>query len=149
MKAMLAIVSIVTALAGSTLSQAADNALEHLNSKNAFKGVPFAEAVRVGPVLYLSGQLGNEPGVLKLVPGGIRAEARQTMENLKRTLEAHGYSMGNLVKCTVMLADMQEWSAFNEVYRSYFKEEFPARTAIGVNGLLLGARVELDCMASR
>lgn len=140
---------ILMALGCSSMTQATETSVEHLNSKHAFKGLPFSEAVRAGPVLYLSGQLGNEPGVLKLVPGGIRAEARQTMDNLKTTLEAHGYSMENLVKCTVMLADMQEWSAFNEVYRSYFKDKFPARTAIGVNSLVLGARVEIDCLAIR
>ena len=109
--------------------------------------LPFSEAVRVGKTLYLSGQLGNEPGTLKLVPGGIKAEARQTMQNIQGSLEASGYSMSDLVKCTVMLADMAEWGAFNDIYRTFFKGHFPARSAMGVNGLALGARVEVECTA--
>ncbi len=111
--------------------------------------LPFSEAVRVGDTLYLSGQIGVVPGTMKLVEGGIRAEARQTMDNIKASLGAHGYSMADLVKCTVMLADMSEWSTFNEVYRSYFTEHFPARSAFGASGLALGARVEVECIGVR
>jgi 2-iminobutanoate/2-iminopropanoate deaminase len=109
--------------------------------------LPFSEAVRVGNTLYLSGQLGTTPGTLKLVPGGIQAEARQVMENIKASLEAHGYQMRDIVKCTAMLADMGEWGAFNQVYKTYFQGHYPARSAFGANGLGLGARVELECMA--
>lgn len=110
--------------------------------------LPFSEAVRVDHTLYLSGQLGNRPGTFDLVPGGIEAETRQTMENIKTTLEAHGASLNDLIKCTVMLADMAEWSAFNEVYRSFFTTHYPARSAFGTNGLALGARVEVECIAA-
>jgi 2-iminobutanoate/2-iminopropanoate deaminase len=110
--------------------------------------LPFSEAVQVNGTLYLSGQLGNIPGTMKLVSGGIKQEARQTMDNIKTVLEAHGYGLRNLVKCTVMLADISEWSAFNEVYQSYFKDQFPARSAFATNGLALGARVEVDCIAT-
>ena len=106
---------------------------------------PFSDAVRVGHMLYLSGQIGTD-STFALVPGGVRAEARQTMENVKRVLERHGSSMERVVKCTVMLADMSEWGAFNEVYVGYFrKDRLPARSALGVNGLALGARVEVEC----
>jgi len=122
--------------------------VEFLNSGKVLpKGLPFSEAVRHGNTLYLSGQLGILPGTMKLVPGGIRAEARQTMENVKAVLEAHGCSLGHLVKCTAMLADMAEWAAFNEVYISYFSGSYPARSAFGCNGLALGARLELECIA--
>src|SRR5262245_35211272 len=95
--------------------------IEFLNSgKIVPKTLPFSEAVRVGDTLYLSGQVGIRPGTLELVPGGIQAEARQTLENIKTTLEAHGYSMRDVVKCTVMLADIAEWATFNEVYKTYF-----------------------------
>ena len=83
-------------------------------------GLPFSEAVRVGDVVYLSGQVGNAPGTLKLVPGGIREESRQAMENIRATLETQGLAMSDLVKCTVMLADIGEWSTFNDVYKTYF-----------------------------
>lgn len=124
--------------------------IEFLNSGRVLpKTLPFSEAVRVGDTLYLSGQIGIVPGGMKLVPGGIKAETQQTMDNIRTSLEAHGYGLADLVKCTVMLADMSEWGAFNEVYRSYFTGQFPARSALGVNGLALGARVEVECIAAR
>jgi 2-iminobutanoate/2-iminopropanoate deaminase len=109
------------------------------------RNLPFSELVRHGNTLYLSGQVGIQPGTMKLVPGGIQEEARQTMANIKTTLEAHGYTMGNLVKCTVMLADIADWQAFNEVYKTFFSGDYPARSAFGTNGLALGARVEVEC----
>ncbi len=112
------------------------------------KGLPFSEMVRVGNIIYLAGQLGVTPGTLKLVPGGMEAEAKQTMENIKITLEAHHYSMSDIVKCTVMLADISEWGAFNKIYATYFTPPYPARSAMGANGLGLGARVEVECIAA-
>lgn len=110
--------------------------------------LPFSKAVRVGDMLYLSGELGAKPGTMTLVPGGIGPETRQTMDNIKATLEANGSDMDHVVKCLVMLADIDEWAAMNEVYRTYFKAgKFPARSAMGANGLALGARVEIECMA--
>ena len=109
--------------------------------------LPYSDAVRVGNFLYLSGQLGNRPGTVELVPGGIRDEARQTLANVRSILEANGASLAGVVKCTVFLADIAEWSAFNHVYREYFGENLPARSAFGVAGLALGARVELECIA--
>lgn len=110
--------------------------------------LPFSEAVRLGNTLYLSGQIGTVPGTSRLVPGGLKEEARQTMENIKTSLEAHGYSMRDLVKCTVMLADISEWAAFNEVYKTFFSGRYPARSALGANGLALRARVEVECIAA-
>jgi len=125
------------------------DAVQFLNSGRILPtNLPFSEAVRVGNVLYLSGQVGIVPGSLKLVPGGIREEARQTMENIKTSLEAHGYGLNDLVKCTVMLADISDWGAFNDVYRSFFSGHYPARSALGANGLALGARVEVECIAA-
>lgn len=122
--------------------------VEYLSSGKVLpKSLPFSEAVRVGDTLYLSGQIGNRPGTLELVPGGLEAEARQVMRNIATTLEAHGYRLDELVKCTVMLADMADWPAFNEVYRGFFTGHYPARSAFGANGLALGARVEVECLA--
>ena len=124
------------------------SAIEFLNSGKVVPAtLPFSEAVRVGDTLYLSGQVGIKPGTLELVPGGIQAEARQTLENIRTTLEAHGYSMRDVVKCTVMLADIAEWATFNEVYKAYFSPPYPARSALGANGLAIGARVEVECLA--
>ena len=124
-------------------------AIEFLNSGKVLPtNLPFSEAVRVDNLLYLSGQLGIVPGRRQLAAGGIKEETRQTMENIKTSLEAHGYSMSDLVKCTVMLADISEWAAFNEVYQSFFQKPYPARSALGVSGLALGARVEVECIAA-
>ena len=110
--------------------------------------LPFAEAVRVGHMLYLSGQLGIDPETSKLVEGGIAPETRQTMENIKASLEKFGSSMSEVVKCTVFLADIKEWSAMNEVYITYFPSNPPARSALGTSGLGLGARTEIECIAT-
>lgn len=123
-------------------------AVEFLNSGKVLpKDLPFSEAVRVNDTLYLSGQIGIAPGTVKLVPGGIKEEARQTMDNIKTSLEANGFSLRDLVKCTVMLADMSEWATFNSVYKTYFAERYPARSAFGASGLAFGARVEVECVA--
>ena len=108
--------------------------------------LPFSSAVRVGDTLYLSGSIGIIPGTMDLAEGGIQGETRQTLDNISRTLESFGSSMDKVVKCTVFLADMGEWGAMNEVYRTYF-ENPPARSALGASGLALDARVEIECIA--
>lgn len=124
--------------------------VEFLNSAKLLPpGLPFSEAVKVGNILFLSGEVGSVPGEDKLAPGGIKPEARQAMENIKAVLEANGYAMSDLVKCTAMLADIKEWSDFNEVYKTFFTDHFPARSAFGADGLALGARVEIECIAAK
>ena len=108
---------------------------------------PFSEAVRVGDMLYLSGALGVDSSGT-LVTGGIEAETRQTLANMRAVLERHGSSMDRVVKCTVMLADIQEWAAMNAVYVQHFPTNLPARSALGVSGLALGGRVEIECIAT-
>jgi 2-iminobutanoate/2-iminopropanoate deaminase len=121
---------------------------QFLDSAEAKKlRLPFSEAVRAGDMLYLSGQIGNLPGELAPVPGGIVPESRQALDNIKHVLEKHGSAVDEVIKCTVFLANMAEWPKFNEVYREYFKAPYPARSAVGVNGLALGARVEIECLA--
>jgi reactive intermediate/imine deaminase len=115
---------------------------------DAALGLPFSAAVRVGDILYLSGAIGNRPGTLTLVEGGIAAQAKQAMDNIGRTLAACGLGFADIVKCTVMLADMGEWRAFNQVYVSYFEAgRLPARSAFGATGLALGGRVEIEALA--
>lgn len=108
--------------------------------------LPFSSAVRVDNTLYLSGNLGNIPGTMNMVEGGIQGETRQTMENISAVLAQFGSSMDQVVKCTVFLADMAEWGAMNEVYKTYFTNP-PARSALGASGLALDARVEIECIA--
>ncbi|NNK33084.1 MAG: RidA family protein [Xanthomonadales bacterium] len=110
--------------------------------------LPFSDAVRVGDMLYLSGKIGNLPGTRQLAEGGIAGETRQAMENIKASLEKYGSSLGEVVKCTVFLADIGEWEAMNAVYVTYFPVNPPARSALGASGLALGARVEIECLAA-
>ena len=111
------------------------------------KGLPFPDGFRVGDLVILSGQIGIRPGTLDLVPGGIEAETRQTFENLRLTLAAHGMALTDIVRVQVMLADMSEWQTFNQVYLEFFPDAAPARSAFGANGLALGARVEVEAFA--
>ena len=110
--------------------------------------LPFSQAVRVGDVLYMSGAIGVLPGKMELAPGGIEPETKQAMENIGEVLKGNGLTFDDVFKCTAMLADMSKWGAFNKVYVTYFKpEHLPARSALGANGLALGAQVELECWA--
>ena len=143
---------LINCIAILTLLSAAESAnaqVQYLNeTKTLSTGLPFSEAVRVGDTLYLSGQVGVQPGTMILVPGGIAAEARQTMENIRSVLKANGLGMDDLVKCTVMMADIARWGEFNDVYKSFFSSHYPARSAFGAAGLALNAAVEVECIAS-
>ena len=109
--------------------------------------LPFSEAVQLGDTLYVSGQIGLQPGQMAVVPGGIVPEARGALESLRAILERHGSGLEQVIKCTIFLADIAEWPKFNEVYREFFKTHLPARSALAASGLALGARVELECIA--
>jgi 2-iminobutanoate/2-iminopropanoate deaminase len=123
-------------------------ATEYLNSEQSLGlNLPFSEAVRVGDIMFLSGQLGTLPGTTDIAPGGIQGQAHQALKNIKAILERNGSSMDKVVKCTVMMADIAEWPAFNEVYVTYFPGPKPARSAFAAGGLAFGAKVELECWA--
>jgi len=108
---------------------------------------PFSPAVRVGNLIFVSGTLGTLPDG-KLAPGGIQAETKQLLENIKGTLGAVGVGMERVARCTVYMADLAEWPAMNEIYRSYFTNgKYPARAAVQAT-LLFGARVEMECVAA-
>jgi len=122
---------------------------EVLQVPGAVAGLPFSPAVRVGDVIYLSGQIGNRIGTRELVPGGIAAETRQTLENIGTVLQSAGSSLDRVFKCTVFLADIGDYAAMNEVYAGFFPKDPPARSTVAGSGLALGARVEIECMAVR
>ena len=111
-------------------------------------GLPFSDAVVVNGLLVMSGQLGVDTKTFKLVPGGIEAETTQIFTNMKALLAEHGADYSDIVKCTVMIADIGQWPAFNTLYLKYFPEHKPARSAFGANGLALNAAVELECWAA-
>ena len=108
--------------------------------------LPFSAAARVGSMLYLSGQIGTD-STLHLVPGGIGPETRQTMENIRAILARSRATLDDVIRCTVMMADMKEWGDMNQVYAGFFSKHRPARSAFGATGLALGARVEIECIA--
>lgn len=108
---------------------------------------PFTPVVKVGRMLYLSGQIGTDSS-RTVVAGGIRAETRQTLMNIRALLERNGGSMDHVVKCTVFMADMSEWATMNEVYVTFFPRHLPARSAFGATALALGARTEIECLGT-
>lgn len=112
------------------------------------QGLPFSPAVRVGHMVYLSGQLGTVPGTRQLVDTGIAAQTRQALENIKAVLTAAGSSLARVVKCTVFLADIRDFATMNEVYATFFPTDPPARSTVAGSGLALGARIEIDCLAT-
>lgn len=152
----LTIILAVLALAGCAVSVDSNNkAKETPNSSDVewlnppgtdTTNRPYSTAVRVDNMLYLSGALGIVPGTRALAEGGIQGETRQTLENISASLEMFGSSMERVVKCTVYLADIEEWGAMNEVYMTFFPNK-PARSAVGNIGLGLDARIEIECMA--
>lgn len=110
--------------------------------------LPFSDAVVAGGLIFVAGQIGAEPGSMNLVPGGIAAETRQALANIRSTLERLGASMDDVAKCTVFMNDMAQWNAMNAAYVEFFPNHKPARSALGVNGLALGASVEIECIAA-
>ena len=110
------------------------------------EGFPFSSAIKAGGMIYLSGQVGNLPGSLDM-PEGVAAQTQQAMENIKTVLEAAGASLYDVVKCTVFLDDMENYWPMNEVYASFWDGPPPARSALGADGLALGALLEIECIA--
>lgn len=120
-----------------------------LNSASGPSRYPFSDAVKVGDLLILSGKIGIDTQKGQLAAGGIKAEAHQTLKNIATSLKTHGYSMKDVVKCTVMLTDINDYSTFNEVYRQHFSAPFPARSVMAVSALALNSVVEIECMAAK
>ena len=118
-----------------------------LHGPGEVPGLPFSSAVRVGDLLFLSGQIGNVPGTRQLAEGGITGQTRQALENIKAVLAFAGSSLDRAAKCTVFLADIQDFAAMNAVYATYFPNDPPARSTVAAKGLAGGARVEIECIA--
>ena len=107
---------------------------------------PFSDAVEYNGLLFLTGQIGKDHKAGKMVVGGIQAETRQVLTNIKDVLEANGSDMNHVLKCTVILSDIEDFSAMNEVYRTFFEDNKPARTTFAAN-LVAGAKIEIEVVA--
>jgi len=140
-------VAVVLALAAALPAALPAQDKEVIRLPGSLEGLPFSSAVRVGDIIYLSGQIGVLSGTTELVEGGIGPETRQTMENIRQVLEYAGSALDRVIKCTVFLADIADYPAMNEVYRSFFPGHPPARSALAASGLALGAKVEIECIA--
>ena len=115
---------------------------------NAPKAIgPYSAGVSTGELVFTAGQLGMDPSSGELVEGGIQAQTRQALTNLKAVLEAAGSSLEYVVKTTVFLSDIREFGLMNEVYGQFFTENFPARSAFQVAALPKGASVEIEAIA--
>ena len=129
-------------------SQNSQNEIQYVNSdETKEKGYPFSDATVVNGIIYLSGAIGTLPDG-SVVSGGIVAETRQTMMNIKNRLEKIGGSMDDIFKCTCMLADINDWPLMSQEYKKFFNpDKLPARSAFAGSGLALGAKLEIECMA--
>jgi 2-iminobutanoate/2-iminopropanoate deaminase len=108
---------------------------------------PYSRAAWAGDILYLSGQLGQDPATGKMVEGGVAAETEQLLKGVSAVLSAAGLSMGDVVKANVFLTDMNDFAAMNKVYETFFEAPYPARSTIGVAALPGGAHVEIEFVA--
>ena len=129
-------------------SQSSQNEIQYVNSdETKEKGYPFSDATVVNGIIYLSGAIGTLPDG-SLISGGIAAETRQTLINIKNRLEKMGGSMDDIFKCTCMLADIKDWPLMSQEYKKFFNpDKLPARSAFAGSGLALGAKLEIECMA--
>ena len=129
-------------------SQSSQNEIQYVNSdETKEKGYPFSDATVVNGIIYLSGAIGTLPDG-SVISGGIAAETRQTMMNIKNRLEKMGGSMDDIFKCTCMLADIKDWPLMSQEYKKFFNpDKLPARSAFAGSGLALGAKLEIECMA--
>jgi len=124
--------------------------LKKINTENAPAAIgPYSQAITAGEMIYVSGQLGLDPKTGKLVEGGIAAETKQALENIKAVLMEAGSSLAKVVSASVYLADMNEFSKMNEIYASYFAEPYPARATVAVKTLPKDARIEIAVIAVR
>lgn len=108
---------------------------------------PYSQAVKVDNVVYISGQIPIDPAIGEVVAGGVQAEARTVLENLKAILESSGSSFERVVKVTVYITDMNQFAQVNEVYAEYFTTDCPARACVEVSALPKGVAVEMDAVA--
>ncbi|MDR1780958.1 MAG: RidA family protein [Tannerella sp.] len=108
---------------------------------------PYSQAVQAGDILFLSGQLGIDPATNDFAPGGVQEQAKQAFTNIRAILDEAGYSIQDIVKATVFLADMNDFAKMNEIYAAQFESDFPARSAVAVKTLPKNGLVEIEVIA--
>ncbi len=124
--------------------------MKQISTQNAPAAIgPYSQAIEVNGFVYASGQLPIDPATGAFPEGGVKAQTRQSILNVKAILEEAGLALSNVVKTTVYLADMGDFVAMNEVYSQFFAQPFPARSAIAVKALPKGALVEVEVVAAR
>lgn len=108
---------------------------------------PYSQAIQAGNTVYVSGQLGIDPSTGNFAEGGTEAQTRQSLTNISNILKEAGLSMKNVAKVTVLLADINDFAAVNEIYKDFFEAPFPARSAFAVAALPKGGKIEIEAIA--
>jgi 2-iminobutanoate/2-iminopropanoate deaminase len=148
MKNILLIFSLFIFVSMLSCTAAKSQIIFHKSHEPSRANVPFSDAVETNDLFFLTGQIGKDHKTGKVVSGGIEAETKQVIENIKAVLEHHNLSLDNVVKCTVILKDIEDFKGFNSVYTQYFTKK-PARTTFAASGLAGGARIEIDVIAAK
>lgn len=148
MKNMLLIFGLFILISIQACKEAKSEIIYHESHEPSRANVPFSDAVETENLLFLTGQIGKDHEKGTLVSGGIEAETKQTIENIKAVLKHHNLALDNVVKCTVILKDIEDFKTFNSVYVTYFTKK-PARTTFAASGLAGGARIEIDVIAAK
>ena len=121
----------------------------YISQPNLDQGFPFSDMVETsGGLVFISGLVGTDEAG-ELVAGGLEAETHAIFRQMRAYLTHLGLSFGDVVKCLVMIDDIEQWGAFNGMYTQYFSQPYPARSAMGADGLAMGASLELECIAAR
>lgn len=137
---------LMSGVMATTYAQENTEIIFHKSHEPKKQKAPYSDAVQVGNIYYLSGQLGIDPATMTMVDGGIGPETEQTIKNISAVLAHHGMTLDNVVKCTVILSDIDDFSAFNEIYAKHFTKK-PARTSFANSGIPANGKVEIDIIA--
>ena len=147
MKVLLKLFVILLLLIHVSCKNDADAVIKHHKShEKSRQNVPFSDAVQVNNLYFLTGQIGKNHTTGKIIEGGIESETRQTIKNIEAVLQHHNLTLKNVVKCTVILSDIKDFSKMNIIYSTYFKDTLPARTTFAAN-LVAGAKIEIEVVA--
>jgi 2-iminobutanoate/2-iminopropanoate deaminase len=146
MKNLLFIIALAFCFGNVSCIESTSEIVFHKSHEPKKAEAPFSDAVAANGFLFLAGQVGMDHNTRTLVEGGIKEETKQCLENIKAVLEQHDSSLDQVVKCTVVLKDINDFAAFNDVYKGYFPKK-PARTTFAASGLAVGARIEIDVIA--